>query len=225
MQRVFHIHGDSRVGPYGTHFFRDELARLNSTQWPIEIHRLGGAKFHTVCNSASSTITQNPGNITYIMAGINNFTIRHPALHWQQQDYYTFDWVTTEQVACYMEDWMAYLHTKHPGERIILCPLVGAQLNKICVNANIQRQDILNDSIWDINQRIYHINRQACMSTPWISRAVHQSHSHVGRKDTYKQMSDGLHPDQPLQTRWAHILTNHMKSVKTKIETQGYIPI
>ena len=87
------------------------------------------------------------------------------------------------------------LQAKHQDQRIVLCPMVGAQLNKICVNANEARQKILNDAIWDINSTIYQLNRTYKTSTPWISRTVHKSHVRKGRQKSYLKMSDGLHPD------------------------------
>ena len=124
----------------------------------------------------------------------------------------------------YIEDWMHYLYQKHPNQRIILCPLVGAQLNKIVVNANPARQLMIDTGIREINNAVYQLNRLAKTSTPWICRPVHQTHSKSKNKDSYKEMSDGLHPDDTLLTKWATTLTNHVDSLKKKIIANGYLP-
>ena len=228
--RMVAIFTDSRGAPKGSTFFQKEINRLNTTELNINVYPFSGAKLEYVCMKASNYIAKNPGDIVYIMAGINDTTTPHQPLPWQHRKTYSFDWDSSDQFDSVMtknfEDCIRHLYHLHNGQRIITCPVVGAQLNKICTNANDERQLIMDKGIWLLNQSIYHINRYNKTSTPWLTRTVHTSHKGSGKKVNYQDwLDDGLHPTEKLQTVWAELFIKHIKSIKLKIEKNGYTPV
>ena len=162
------------------------------------------------------------------MGGINDIYTRHDALPWQTRPTYTFDWQSQGQfmnTLCEIfETNVANLHKELEGQRVIICPLIGAELAKTCTNATAIRQQWLDNTVWSVNNTIYHLNRYAMTSTPWISRAVHTSHVKTGRKVRYDKLEGGLHFKNSLTTEVATTLVNHIGALKSKIELNGYTP-
>ena len=219
------LFADSRVNLK----MEDELRRLDTTGYNINVYSMPGAKFESVMIAAHNYIRCNRGDIVYISAGINDTNTPHRATYKGGRTTYTFDWESEDHFVFSICDMLTSMYKHlldlHEGQRIILCPIIGMQLSRTCTNATPIRQEFMNNGIWRINSCINTLNKMAKTSTPWISRVVHTYRNKVGRKHEYvKYLEDGLHYNDTVITLIAQILATHMEGTKNRIRVQGYKP-
>ena len=141
------VFGDSRVNT----LFESELRRLDTSGYHVNVYSLPGARFESICIAAHNYIRCNNGDITYIMGGINDMTTPHKPYYKGGRTTYTFDWSSEDDFVYTMCDTITAMYKHllylHGDQRIILCPIIGSQLNRTCTNATEVRQQYMNNGI------------------------------------------------------------------------------
>ena len=219
------IFGDSRINQ----LTESELRRQDTSGYHINVYPMPGARFESVCIAAHNYIRCNAGDITYITAGVNDMTNPHRPTYKGGRRTFTFDWSTEDEFVFSLCDTVTkmcqHLLYLHNDQRIILCPIIGMQLNRTCTNATEARQLIMDNGIWRINSCIHKLNIHGRTSAPWISRLVHTNRNTVGRRHAYRRfLEDGLHYTETLTTLVTLVLATHINHIKDKIASQGYKP-
>ena len=220
------LFADSRINTV----MEAEIRRLDISGYNINVYSMPGARIDSVCVAVHNYVSVNPGDIVYISAGINDTNTPHRPTFKGGRTTYTFDWESEDDFVFSMCDKFTYVHKHlmdyHGDQRIILCPLIGMQLNRTCTNATPARQDMMDKGVWRINSCINFLNRLAKTSTPWISRVIHTHRNTVGRRHEYaKYLRDGLHFGDTVIPMIALILSTHIAKTRDKIVQHGYKPI
>lgn len=88
------------------------------------------------------------------------------------------------------------------------------QYKQYCATSKIKHplQDVLNESVLQINRQITALNQANTVPTVWLGGVVH---THTKRKTYhyYIRLFDGCHPDQQTKTDWANQMVKALKRI------------
>ena len=113
------------------------------------------------------------------MGGVNDLTV--PQYYPGMPRTFRFDWGSSQHLVETMgnlfDTEISKLKTRHPTAKIAVCSLVAMNLSRTVTNVTQDRQDLLNVGIWELNNRIFHLNRFLGHHGPLVIQTCTHLHS------------------------------------------------
>ena len=163
-----------------------------------------GDGIYRITNKACTYAQSYPTHIVYIMAGVNDITVRCGRPHRFRYPYNSSE-DQTAYITSLLDNANTFLHDTCPSSKFIFCPIIGLSLSKYLGDNSTTNQSNLDNSIMDINRYILQLNQANGTHTPWTATIVHKSrHSKITHY--YEKLGDGLHPSAEVLDFWAHAL-------------------
>ena len=88
----------------------------------------------------------------------------------------------------------------HPEAKVTYCDIIGRNLAvyKRCEDPQPGQQELFDNAILAINQKIVALNKKNNIITPWVAKTVHIPRK-GGFNHIYERLDDGLHWDHHLK--------------------------
>lgn len=190
---------------------QDELDRVNDKRYDIKVFLKKGCGIAQAIRETSKSLVWMAPDIIIVVAGICDIT-QLDRVHWTVS-------LQDEDVSCTVDGIVGCMDaTRHhlsivlteKPHKVIFCHIVGmdmAKFNKM--EGKHPQQEVLDETITQVNQSITAFNKGNGMLTPWTSQDIHRNKK-GGRKTTryYKLDEDGLHLSQEIREKWASIIYN-----------------
>ena len=136
----------------------------------------------------------------YLFAGVNNLT-RKVGKGCKLRN----DSVKTTEKYIIPEFEKAYAKLSKDCPKVTICHLIGLDIavyNKMPAHTFEWEQNVINNSVCNINLQINKMNIAHHVKGPWLADTIHATTgSHTTHK--YKMLPDGLHPDVKTTKIWA----------------------
>ena len=181
----------------------EHIQRLNKSGECFDLQAYKGATFRDLIGIAEGYLPKHDFDVIYIAGGANDITYKD-----KKTNMIHYRWGSGEDLKTHL---VSILHeadkklTKNfPASRIVFCPLVGSELERV-VNAHPiepSDQEAVEEAVWEFNTQVFKINNRRGMRCPSLHHQVHRFCK--GKRGAYYfHLVDGLHLNEDLKTKWA----------------------
>ena len=167
--RPVYINGDSRLIDFES-YIRDE----NPNGLPIFVEALRGARLNQLGTMSINRLHNTPAAAVIVAGGINDCSFKNI-----KTGKYTFTFASENEmvkhILSHIEGIDQLIRRVHPEATVAYCDLIGMdmQVYKYCEDPTEGKQDLFNNAILTINQKIVELNKKNNIITPWIAKTVH----------------------------------------------------
>ena len=192
------IIGDSRLS--GLQYF---VNIANTGTIPIQVLACSGKGIQELTTIIENQTTNHPYARVILVGGICDCTQRNEDYR-NISDKFIFNFDNSKDLTEHLYNLFKAsshdLSRNRPYVRVAYSELVGMDMERSLYTRNpiAGQQDILNNSIMDINPKIVSINEGNNVPTPWIAKRVHIIRKN-GVHHQYERLSDGIHWEDNLK--------------------------
>ena len=183
-------------------FLEYEINLINNTKKPVEPWTFSSATINDLVHEAINYGKTRPFDLLFIVGGICDITVKD----WGNNTI-TFPWTDSKSLVQHVINIIEAAEIRFrkelPASKIIFCRLVGANLEKVLQRKIENEQEIMDESIFEINKYIHKKNIEKNMWAPDMATPVHRQ-IRGENKSFYEHLAnDGLHLSNDLRKKWA----------------------
>ena len=192
------IIGDSRLEGFQLH-----VDNANPGTVPIYISKNSGKGIQELTNIAIGKTSSLSHNRIIIAGGICDCTERNTNIS-NPREKFVFNFDSAENMTNYLYNLFTESYKQiskdRPNVVVSYSEMIGMDMTTVysTKNPTLEQQNILNQTIMNINPKIVAINESNNTPTPWISKRVHINRKN-GTHHQYIRLSDGIHFDEDLK--------------------------
>ena len=167
----------------------------------VEVLMYKGATIGTLVENAIYYAKDRPYDILLIAGGICDITdydraTKEVSFRWRSSDSITSHIITE------MEKGDKQFNERTFNSKMAFCNIAGANLTAALKKDSPCQQEMLNDSIYKINEYIFHKNIDKNMYTPDLATPVHRRIQGKNRTFLDHLALDGIHLSNELKEKW-----------------------
>ena len=153
----------------------EKISKMDRREF-IGVWKKSGATFDEVVELAKAHLTNYPFDVVYVVGGVNDITTKD-----RLSGNITFDWNPPELLIQHLQSKLklvdCQLTKDFPASKVVFCPLVGSDLERIVTkrNADPLQQLAVNEAVFDFNSEIFKINKRRETFSPSLDRTVRRS--------------------------------------------------
>lgn len=186
------------------------LNYLKDTEYDVTVKVYSGAKLYRSVKLAESEVIQRQPDQIYLLAGVNNITqlnkrTREVDLMSMNKDKIVQNFVDEMNFSFNLLRKITAEKTK-----IIFAPITGMDLeryNNVTTGSMIEKQNILNESIIEVNNLIIAQNTSHGYRTPWTHGIVHRYFRRKYHFAYDRLTEDGCHLTDRIKEYWGKKIT------------------
>ena len=192
------IIGDSRLEGFQLH-----VDNANPGTVPIYISKNSGKGIQDLTNIAIEKTTDLSHSRIIIAGGICDCTERNTD-NSNPREKFIFKFDSVDSMTNYLNSLFIesnkQISKARPNVVVSYSELIGMDMSTVYYTKNptAQQQDILDQTIMNINPKIVALNEYNSSPTPWISKRVHINRKN-GPHHQYERLSDGIHYSDDLK--------------------------
>ena len=170
----------------------------------IESNEIVDVIVRELVDVASKHLNGHPFDVVYIAGGACDITTKD-----RKSKEITYTWGEgsglQEHLLRVLRKANASLKRYFPASKIVLCPLIASELNRVVSSgsATSGEQLAVEEAIWSFNNMIFKINQERGTVSPALHHQVHRF-CKGKRRAYFHHLGDGLHPSDYLSHKWAN---------------------
>ena len=178
------------------------LKRENIRKLPVDMLFFDGADIEDLYREAVNYCRLRPFNIVFLVGGICSVTTKD-----KMSKKISFDWNDSDSLLNYILQEITngekYFATEMPASKVVLCRYVGADLSKVLKRLAENEQFILDNAIYELNERIFKMNIEKGLYALDMATPVHRKNKNNVNISHYHHLcGDGIHLSQDLRIKW-----------------------
>ena len=180
----------------------EEILKVdNVSKLPVDMLFFDGADIEDLYREAVNYCRWRPFDIVFIVGGICNVTSKDRSTR-----KISFEWQDPKKLLNHLLNEISngekYFHSEMPASKVVFCRLVGADLSKVLKRFAYNEQYVLDEAIYELNEKIFKMNVDKQLYSPDMSTPVHRKSNNKNISHYHHLSGDGIHLSQDLRKKW-----------------------